>query len=288
MSRMLPQFTLSGMMSQAPAVRVHIAVTTSSLLEPLLREAAQSEIMPRFHHAEACVKPDGSLVTEADLAVQRVLAERLADRWPQVPLLGEEMDAETQGRLVGAGRFWCLDPLDGTTNFSSGLPYFCVSIALVDDGRLTAGAVYDPVRDECFRADAGAGAWVNGRPLRLAPSTPALRESVAIVDLKRLPPELVARLAHASPYRSQRNFGAIALEWCWLAAGRADLYLHGAQKLWDYAAGSLIFAEAGGVCRLYEGFGGAPLGGLTLAPKFAVAAAGAELFHKWEGWVHGH
>ena len=284
---MLPQFTLSAMMGQAPAVRVDTAVTISSKLEPLLRGAAQSEIMPRFHHAEACIKPDGSLVTQADLAVQGALAAKLAGRWPEIPLLGEEMDQETQGRLVGSGRFWCLDPLDGTTNFSSGLPYFCVSIALVDDGRVTAGAVYDPVRDECFRADAGAGAWINGRPLRLAPSTSNLKESVAIVDLKRLPPKLVTRLAHASPYRSQRNFGAIALEWCWLAAGRADLYLHGAQKLWDYAAGTLIFGEAGGICRLYEAFGGARLGGPTLAPKVAVAAAGAELFSKWEAWVHG-
>ena len=257
----------------------------SAMLQPLLKEAAVTEIIPRYQHTQARIKADGSLVTEADVAVQQRVAALLAHRWPEIPLLGEEMDPASQRGVLERGRFWCLDPLDGTTNFSSGLPYFCISIALIDGGRVVSGVVYDPVRDECFRADEGQGAWLNDRRLELAGSRASLRESVAIVDLKRLGPELVVRLARSSPYRSQRNFGAVALEWCWMAAGRADLYLHGSQKLWDYAAGTLILAEAGGRSVLFDGIEGAPSADLTLAPKAAIGAASPVLFQQWERWI---
>lgn len=259
----------------------------SSMLQPLLKEAAKTEITPRYHHNQARMKADGSLVTEADLAVQNRVAALLAERWPEIPLLGEEMGQEAQRGVLETGRFWCLDPLDGTTNFSSGLPYFCISIALIEGGRVVSGVVYDPVRDECFRADEGQGAWLNDERLEFAASPASLRESVAIVDLKRLGPDLVMRLARSSPYRSQRNFGAVALEWCWMAAGRASLYLHGSQKLWDYAAGTLILGEAGGRSALFDGLEGAPSEGLTLVPKAAIGAASPGLFREWEQWVRG-
>ena len=253
----------------------------SSMLQPLVVEAAKTEIIHRYHHAKARIKADGSLVTEADLAVQRHIETGLAARWPEIPLLGEEMDPEAQRRVVDADRFWCLDPLDGTTNFSTGLPYFCISLALIEHGRTVTGVIYDPIREESFRADLGRGACLNDTPFHLASTSTSLKESVALIDFKRLPSELIGRLAEAPPYRSQRNFGAIALEWCWLAAGRVDVYLHGSQKLWDYAAGSLIFDEAVGSARLFDSIGGALSAELTLAPRAAIAATNPALLQTW-------
>ena len=90
-----------------------------------------------------------------------------------------------------------------------------------------------------FCRSQGQGAWLNGEPLAQRPPVP-LAEGVALIDLKRLPRGLASRLASDPPYQSQRSFGAVALDWCWLAAGRCQVYLHGQQKLWDYAAGCLI------------------------------------------------
>ncbi len=102
-------------------------------------------------------KSDGTLVTDADLAVQSRLIEQLAASWPEIPLMGEEMTAEQQQALAAHDCYWCVDPLDGTTNYSAGLPYFALSLALVVEGRAVLGIVYDPVRHECFRAELGRG-----------------------------------------------------------------------------------------------------------------------------------
>ena len=229
-------------------------------------------------------KRDGSLVTEVDEALQTALTRALAQRWPQFPLLGEEMEAAEQRRLLDehAGGVWCLDPLDGTTNFATGLPFYSVSLALMVNGRAALGVVYDPQRRECFSAAAGEGAWLNGEALSLTQGEAALRDCVGVVDFKRLDKALAARLAQSGPYRSQRNLGSCALEWCWLAAGRAQLYLHGGMKLWDYAAGSLILAEAGGrSCTL----DGEAVEVPEVIPRSVVAAVSDALFQQWREWL---
>jgi myo-inositol-1(or 4)-monophosphatase len=257
-------------------------------LEPLLAEVAEQEILARFRRVASSRKADGSLITEADTAAQSRLAAELAARWPDIPLLGEEMTApEQQSVLAGGGPFWCLDPLDGTTNFASGLPYFAISLALIADGEVQAGLVYDPNRRECFRARRGAGAWLNGEPLRIGAAPDTLAESVALVDMKRLPVELATRLAAAAPYRSQRSFGAVALDWCWLAAGRCHLYLHVRQNLWDYAAGHLVFTEAGGVGCLTDRPEGLCNPALYLGRRVGVGAANQALFDAWRDWIDG-
>ncbi|MCW8907614.1 MAG: inositol monophosphatase family protein [Sedimenticola sp.] len=254
----------------------------SRQLQQLVVGIAESEVLSRYHHARVTRKADGSLVTDADLAVQAGLVEALAARWPEIPLMGEEMTREQQQSLVERDSYWCVDPLDGTTNYSSGLPYFATSLALVVSGQAVLGVVYDPVRGECFRAERGRGAWLNDEPLILPPAPQCLQECIALVDMKRLTPELARRLAEHPPYRSQRCFGAIALEWCWLAAGRAHLNLHGGQKLWDYAAGRLIFTEAGGVVADEPA---QPGGRLGLAVKPAIGAVDQALFRAWQGWL---
>lgn len=254
----------------------------SAGLQQLLIEVAEREILPRYQHVVVHNKPDGSLVTDADLEVQRCLREWLFERWPEIPLLGEEMTEEEQQQVMATPCFWCLDPIDGTTNFSIGLPYFAISLALVVDHSPVMGLVYDPIRRECFRAEKGLGAWLNDRRLTLTGTPDRLEEGVAVVDLKRLTPEVVASLSVDPPYRSQRCFGAVALEWCWMAAGRGHLYLHGGQRPWDYAAGCLIFTEAGGVIDDGLITGRHPM---SLQSRSAIGAANADLFEQWQGWL---
>ncbi len=246
-------------------------------------DAADQEILPRFGRAKLSVKEDGSLVTAADTAVQARLGAELGGRWPQFAFLGEEMTADMQAEMLASpAGVWCLDPVDGTTNFVNGLPFFAVSLALLQDGQPTLGIVYDPNRRECFTAIRGGGAWLNGAELATNRGDRALRRSVAAVDFKRLAPRLAGRLGVDPPYASQRSLGACALDWCWLAAGRLHLYLHGGQKLWDYAAGSLILAEAGGVA---ETLAAQPIPYDRLSSCSAVAAKDPDLYESWRAWI---
>ena len=256
-------------------------------LEQMIASAAAQELMPRFLEVEADHKADGSLITEADLQMQARVLRELAQRWPAWAALGEEMTAQRQAELMraSASGLWTLDPLDGTANFAAGIPFFGVSIALLGDGAVQAGVVYDPVRRESFSALRGQGAWLNGEPLHITGAGPALTGAMGMVDLKRLPGELIAGLAQQAPYRSQRSFGSVALDWCWLAAQRVQVYLHGGQKLWDYAAGSLVLQEAGGCGGLFEDYAGSRVQQLTLQPRIAIAATGPELFGAWESWL---
>jgi len=253
-------------------------------LSEVVIQTAQEELVPRFAEVARTHKTDGSIVTAADLAMQAALMRELAVRWPQYRLLGEEM-AESEQKQVwdhpGPG-IWVLDPLDGTSNFATGIPFFSVSLALTIGGDPVLGVVLDPMRNECFTAERGEGAWLNGARLHSdVPSLP-LRRSIAVVDFKRLSDPLAARLGAEPPFGSQRNFGSSALDWCWLAADRYQVYLHGGQKLWDFAAGSLIFEEAGGHAVTLEGecvyCGG-------FEPRSVVAALDETLFKEWYAWV---
>lgn len=152
----------------------------SSELEDLcqtLRAVAQSEILPRFQHTAARLKKDGSLVTAADVGTQALILAELKSRYPSMPVLSEEMTSEEQEALLAGthGDFWCLDPLDGTSNFAGGFPFFGISLALFKGGQARLGLVLDPVRDECFSAERGMGACLNGQSLRLTPTCDALR-----------------------------------------------------------------------------------------------------------------
>lgn len=253
-------------------------------VEALVREVAAREIMPRFLQVVREHKCDGSVLTAADLAAQAFLATRLR-ALADLPILGEEMEDGEQRAAQAAGDdgLWCFDPIDGTTNFLVGLPCFAVSVALMRRGKPVLGVIYAPMADEMFTALAGGGARLNGEPLPLREGEKRLDKGVALVDLKRLPVPLRNALAATPPYYSQRNFGSSVLEWCYLAAGRADLLLHGSQRPWDYAAGSLILREAGGrVATLdCDDFDSAP-------PwhRSVVAALDDDAFSAWRDWIH--
>lgn len=255
-------------------------------IEALVRDIAASEILPRYLKASRGRKADGSLLTEADLATQRRLVEELPVLLPS-PVLGEEMSGEMQARLWSTGRngLWCIDPLDGTTNFVNGIPFFAVSIAWIVDYQPCLGVIYNPISEECFLAVRGAGAFLNNEPLPLRRTTRKLREAVAGFDLKQVSPHLGDELVTRPPYFSQRNFGSSTLEWCFLAAGRFDVYVHNGQMLWDYAAGQLILAEAGGqACSLD---GGTQLAGPAVK-RGIIAAANPSLFDQWRTWLLSH
>ncbi|MEN8213155.1 MAG: inositol monophosphatase [Pseudomonadota bacterium] len=255
------------------------------VLTELVRSAALEILMPRFRQVQASLKQDGSLVTEADLLLQQRIAGELKEQWPEIAFLGEEMPASEQAALLkqrDAG-LWVLDPLDGTINFASGVPNFAVSLALLDADGVNLGIIYDPCRDELFSATRGNGAILNGQPLQLPQDkSMPLAECVAEIDLKRLDLELRIRLVSSMPFRSQRNFGSGALDWAWLADGRYQLYLHGGQKLWDYAAGSLILAEAGGSATTLDN---RPLLDGGIAPRSVVGAVTPELHRSWLEWL---
>lgn len=246
--------------------------------------AIAREELPHRCHITRRHKADGSIVTEADLVVQRRIRAALHEQWPEQGFLGEEMERAEQEQVLQRldQGIWCLDPLDGTNNFASGIPYYAVSLAFLREDGTQLAIVYDPSREECFTAVRGQGAWLNGQPLQAATTSRRLHETLALVDFKRLPAELIARLARTPPYASQRSFGAVALDWCWLACGRVQLYLHGGQKLWDYAAGQLILEEAGGRCI---GLDGRPVYQAGLQPRSAVAALDGGLFEAWREWL---
>jgi myo-inositol-1(or 4)-monophosphatase len=252
-------------------------------IQKIIIPAAREELLPRFANVEREHKTDGSVVTEADHAVQQRIEPQLMQHWPDTVFIGEEMSPDDQAGLLASGRpTWCLDPLDGTSNFASGIPYFAVSLALLENGEVKLGIVYDPLRDEYFAAEAGSGVTLNGEPLRLGVTNLNLKQTIGLIDFKRLAPDLATRLATQIPYASQRSFGSVALDWCWLAAGRGHLYLHGRSQLWDYAAGTLIFESAGGhACTL----DGEPIFSNSLAPRSSVAAVDSSLFSAWTAWL---
>jgi myo-inositol-1(or 4)-monophosphatase len=251
-----------------------------------VKKVAAEEIMPRYLKVAHQRKSDGSLFTEADLAAQEALSRALRNIYPG-PVVGEEMSQEEQVELwlQGDSGLWCVDPIDGTSNFVNGLPYFAVSVALMKQGRSVLGVVYDPVADEVFYAERNGGAWLGDERLPIKTHVPHVRNAMANVDFKRLGKRLAAELAANPPYSSQRNYGAGTLEWCYVAAGRVDLYLHGGQKLWDYAAGALILEEAGGrMCTLASD----DFWGDDLWHRSVVAARDPGLFQVWKSWIREH
>ena len=250
----------------------------------LVKEVANSIPQLSSEGAEPIKKSDGSYVTAVDQALQNALLAELFRRWPQYGAIGEEMNHSDQVMVCSSSEngYWVIDPLDGTTNFTTGFLFFGISVALVINGISILAVVYDPNRGECFSAEKGQGAYLNDVSL-VCNNGWKLGECIANVDYKRLVGELAVRLVHSPPYRSQRNLGASVLEWCWLASGRIQLYLHGGQKLWDFAAGHLILHEAGGAATSLSG---KALDCSSLRKRSVVAAVNPELLVQWSNWIN--
>ena len=254
-------------------------------VQDIVREAAASSLDIHYACSTADYKADGSIVTEADLAMQQTLTKALAERYPQVAMLGEEVGKVDQLEVIrGEQDYWCLDPVDGTTNFHATMPLFSVSLGLVSQGVTVLGIVYDPNREEFFGAIKNRGFWIDGEPIVRPEQPQTLGNCIAFIDFKRLSNEMGTSLVQETPYKSQRNIGTCALEWAWLAAGRANLLLHGSESIWDYTAGALLLDEAGGKS---ETFDAEPVFKQTLESRSVIAASNPELFEQWASRVRG-
>ncbi|MFK5986162.1 MAG: inositol monophosphatase [Pseudomonadota bacterium] len=253
-------------------------------LSQLIITTAKKELLPRFKSCKVSFKEDKSFITEADLVMQQQLQQQLQQHWPEYDFIAEELSINEMQSFFeqNSNGFWCLDPIDGTSNFAAGLPFFSISLALIINSKTYLAIVYDPIRDECFTAIQGKGAWLNGEKLNVATQHLALKKSIAMVDLKRLTPELRQKLVLKPPYHSQRSMGSVALDWCWLATERVQVYLHGKMMLWDYAAGLLIAQEAG--CYSL-GLDKQPVYQLNLQPRSAMGAVDKKLFIEWKKYL---
>jgi myo-inositol-1(or 4)-monophosphatase len=250
-------------------------------VERIAKDAGQNILLPAFISQTSIQtrKSDGSIVTETDEKAQAFIQKTLYALDPSIGFLGEEMSQEEQlHALHHGGKFWCVDPLDGTGNFTTPMPLFAISIALIADGRPVLACIYDPVRDEMFSATLGNGLRINGENYTPIPSNKTLDDCIGFVDFKRLNTPLAIKLVTQKHYRSQRNIGTCALEWAWLAAGRAQFIVHGGQKLWDYAAGLLLAEEAG--CTVTDFTGQHPFAHSRLSCPI-LAASNTDLSHAW-------
>jgi myo-inositol-1(or 4)-monophosphatase len=206
------------------------------------------------------------LVTEVDVAVERMFRAMIAERFPDHHILAEEMGGAA---TAPAGACWVFDPIDGTTNFAHGLPIFCSSLALEIDGVAQVAAIYDPTRKELFTAERGGGAFLNGRPLRVS-AADRLVDAMLVTgfpyDIHSRVDEIVGLFAaFIGQARAVRRLGSAAIDLCYVAAGRLDGFWETDLKAWDIAGGALIVAEAGGTITNMAGGPFTSRGGNVLA-----------------------
>jgi myo-inositol-1(or 4)-monophosphatase len=196
---------------------------------------------------DVTVKGLRDIVTEADLAAERLILQEIRTHFPAHHLVSEEATPDP-GELEG-GITWAVDPLDGTTNYARGFPFFSISIAALAEGRPIVGVVYDPLREMLFSARRGGGAFLNGVALRPSPMSDLMGAMVAF-DWPRDEGQrqevwtMIGRLAHR--VGTLRNVGSAALGLCYVAAGWVDAYFNRSLGLWDVAAASLLLEEVGG------------------------------------------
>jgi myo-inositol-1(or 4)-monophosphatase len=216
---------------------------------------AAGAILREGYRAEKTIGHKGEidLVTEFDLRSEAHLVRVLREAFPDHAIRAEEGG----GNASASGYEWLVDPLDGTTNFAHGFPFFAVSLALTRRGELIVGAVYDPLRDELFSAESGRGAALNSQPIRVSTQAALDRALLATgfpYDVRTNPHNNFAQFMRFQ-LRAQavRRPGAAALDCCYVAAGRLDGYWEYRMNPWDVGAGALIAREAGGRVTTAEG-----------------------------------
>lgn len=201
---------------------------------------------------EISFKGNINLVTEADLASEKLIVERINSYYPRHAILAEESGAS----LITNEFKWIIDPLDGTTNYAHGYPCFCVTIALEHNGEIILGVTYDPTRDELFAAEKGNGATLNGRTIRVSEAE-KLGESLLVTGFPydfakrdKFENNLKTMLLAA---RGVRRDGSAAIDMAYVACGRFDGFWEEGLSPWDVAAGLLLIEEAGGQVTCYNG-----------------------------------
>lgn len=220
----------------------------------LLVKKTKELIYRELEAAKVTVKGAADYVTNVDFAVQEHLKKELEIMFPEIQMIAEEKE---NNNLSREGRYWILDPIDGTTNLIYHFGMSAVALGLYEAGEVTFGVVYNPFHDEMFYAAKGEGAYLNGEKITVSP-TPELKD--AVVSFGPSPYEknradvlfeIFCRIFKASA--DFRRTGSAELDICYVACGRQHGFLEQNLKPWDYAAGSLILQEAGGVIHKWNG-----------------------------------
>lgn len=211
------------------------------------------------------------LVTDVDKRVEKFLIGNIQKRYPDHHIVAEE----SGGILGDGGSIWFIDPLDGTVNYAHGIPIFSVSIGYMEGNSMRLGVVYDPIRDECFNAERGRGARLNGNPIHVSPEV-SLDRSLLVTGF---PYDIrTTRLTNLEQFtkfslKSQgvRRLGSAAIDLCYVAAGRFEGYWEYKLSPWDVAGGVLIAEEGGAKVTNTEG------GPLVMEPSISLVCANAQL-----------
>ncbi|MBC7137604.1 MAG: inositol monophosphatase [Defluviimonas sp.] len=245
-----------------------------NLMIKAARKAGRSLVKDfrEVENLQVSAKGPGDFVTRADREAERIIKEELRGARPSYGWVGEET-----GEAAGEDptRRWLVDPLDGTTNFLHGLPHWCISIALEHKGEIVSAVVFDPAKDEMFRAEKGQGAWMNEGRIRVS----GRRSMIEAIFATGVPfggrstlPATLQDLARLMPVcAGVRRWGAAALDLAYVAAGRYDGYWERGLQSWDIAAGLLLVREAGG-------FVGPVREGADMLRSGSIIAGNAALF----------
>jgi len=225
--------------------------TALEVASQALKEAG-TIVLSRFLKGDKVkLKGNHNIVTETDLLSERTIINFIKKEFPAYRILSEESEA-----IITDSPFtWVIDPLDGSNNFSSGIPFFCLTAALVRGDEVLLGLIYDPLRKELFGAEKGRGAFLNQRPISTSSKTD-LDRAIIVFDLGYDPIRGAEMLHFAhrlwASVLSLRILGSGALGLAYVAAGRVDLYLHRCLFPWDIVSGSLLVREAGGEITDWE------------------------------------
>lgn len=249
-------------------------------LAGILRDAARAEAVTRFRRLDATMVHTKSeaidLVTEADIATEAVIKQRLAEWMPEALFVGEESvaaDPALLPRLADADFAVVVDPIDGTANYAAGLPLFACMAAVVSGGETVAGVIYDPMGDDWVMAERGGGAWLrrpDGEAVRLqvAPPLP-LPEMVGMASVAYMPADKRPQiLQNSDKVRLLSNYRCAGHEYRTFASGHAQFMAYNKLMPWDHLGGVLISQEAGGYAARLDGSAYQPShvdGGLLVA-----------------------
>jgi myo-inositol-1(or 4)-monophosphatase len=217
--------------------------------------AAAAEILSHWDNLKIDFKGVNDLVTQADVAAEKIIKKHILDTFPAHQFCAEE---SLQRADLHSEHVWIIDPLDGTTNFAAKIPQFSISIAYAEKGVVKAGVVYDVVKDEMFAASLGEGATLNGEPIRVSDKSSIDQAIVCTGFAYERGPLMRATLKTIEALfdmnlRGIRRMGSAALDFCWVACGRLDGYFEYSLRPWDFAAGALIVTEAGGRICSHDG-----------------------------------
>lgn len=254
----------------------------------VLNEAldAGGQVLKRYY---GCVdsydtkSSERDLVTVADRSSEQAIRRVIRAYYPDHEILGEEQGLDTAGQ---AEFRWIIDPLDGTTNFAHGVPIFAVSIAMEHRGEIVVGGVYNPVTDEKFLAERGSGAQLNGDSIRVS-HVSNLSQSLLVTGFPHSSREVLELCLRELSFflgkvHGVLRLGAAALDMCFVACGRLEVFWQRNLNPWDTAAGSLIATEAGGMVTDFHGHKFSPYGKELVCSNGSVHAE----FLQWLSEAH--